>query len=363
MTDNSRADKSVLGGDINTNAINQDNRTVNSTININLPSGKAVCESGWKAKHENIPQPTDIDIETVKTLLNELFSDSLVRIRWECMVFCFEHESMEDAMGMIVQHADINEDILHFLQELNPSIEDIVMEVEVRELSESVEQTAQTSASSDPSLKPPVKGQDSDRRATPSQADRDLFDASEAGNLEKGKRLLTTPGVNVNCRVGGSWTPVMMAAYKGRSEVVKHLVRKGADVSLKDDNGNNTLHLACVIGHVETVKCVLLPKVVDINSRGEEEMTPVMEAARWRYIDLVELLVSKGADVSLVDVAGNNILHCACRGGDVETVEFVLSLNKVDMNAKNRSGRTAADEARAYKHKRVVELLVSRGGQ
>ncbi|XP_071078466.1 uncharacterized protein [Haliotis cracherodii] len=122
-----------------------DNRTVNSTIIINLPSGKAVCESCWKAEHENIPQPTDIDIESVKILLNELFPDSLVRVRWECMVFCFEHESMEDAMGMIVQHADIKQDILHFLQELDPSIEDIVMEVEVRELSEFVEQTAQTS--------------------------------------------------------------------------------------------------------------------------------------------------------------------------------------------------------------------------
>ncbi|XP_048242839.1 histone-lysine N-methyltransferase EHMT2-like [Haliotis rufescens] len=155
----------------------------------------------------------------------------------------------------------------------------------------------------------------------------------------------------------------MIAAYKGRSEVVKHLVRKGADVSLKDDNGNNTLHLACVTGNVETVKCVLSPKVVDINSRGEGSVTPVMEAARWRHREVVEFLVSEGADVSLVDVAGNNILHWACRGGDVETVEFVLSLNKVDMNAKNRSGRTAAGEARAYGHQRVVELLVSRGAQ
>ncbi|XP_048247738.1 uncharacterized protein LOC124119967 [Haliotis rufescens] len=163
MSGNSRAETSISAGEIRTKELHQDNRTVNSTIIINLPSGKAVCESCWKAKHENIPQPTDIDIETVKTLLNELFPDSLVRVRWECMVFCFEHESMEDAMGMIVQHADIKEDILHFLQELDPSIEDIVMEVEVRELSEFAEQAAQTSASSDPSLNPLVKGQDSDR--------------------------------------------------------------------------------------------------------------------------------------------------------------------------------------------------------
>ncbi|XP_048242782.1 uncharacterized protein LOC124126345 [Haliotis rufescens] len=145
MTGNSRADKSVSAGQINTKEFNQDNRTVNNTIIINPPSGKATVVSCWKAKHENIPQPTDIDNESVKTVLKELFADSLVVVYWGCMVFCFEHESMEDAIGMIVKHADIKEDILHFLQELNPSIEDIMMEVEVRELSEFEEQTAETS--------------------------------------------------------------------------------------------------------------------------------------------------------------------------------------------------------------------------
>ncbi|XP_048242804.1 ankyrin repeat and KH domain-containing protein mask-like isoform X3 [Haliotis rufescens] len=361
MSGNSRAETSISAGEIRTKELHQDNRTVNSTIIINLPSGKAVCESCWKAKHENIPQPTDTDIETVKILLNELFPDSLVRVRWECMVFCFEHESMEDAMGMIVQHADIKEDILHFLQKLDPSIEDIVMEVEVRELSEFAEQAAQTSASSDPSLKPLVKGQDSDRRATPSQADRDLYYASRDGDLEEVKRLLTTPGVDINSRGELSWTPVMVAAYRGHRDVVELLVSDGADVSLVDVNGNNILHHACMGGDVETVKCVLSLRVVDINSRGRLSRTPVMEAALGGHRDVVELLVSEGADVSLVDKYGDNILHLACMRGHVETVKFVLSLHVVDINSRGERSRTVVMGAVVRRHRDVVELLVSEG--
>ncbi|XP_071078471.1 cyclin-dependent kinase 4 inhibitor C-like [Haliotis cracherodii] len=88
-----------------------------------------------------------------------------------------------------------------------------------------------------------------------------------------------------------------------------------------------------------------------------------MEAARGGHRDVVELLVSEGADVSLVDVVGDNILHWACMGGDVETVKFVLSLHVVDIDARNKWGQTAADWARIWGHQQVVELLKSRGAQ
>ncbi|XP_071116479.1 cyclin-dependent kinase 4 inhibitor C-like [Haliotis cracherodii] len=88
-----------------------------------------------------------------------------------------------------------------------------------------------------------------------------------------------------------------------------------------------------------------------------------MEAAYKGHRDVVELLVSEEADVPLVDEDGDSILHWACMGGDVETVEFVLSLNVVDIDARNKSGERAADLARDWGHQRVVELLVSRGAQ
>ncbi|XP_071078674.1 multiple epidermal growth factor-like domains protein 6 [Haliotis cracherodii] len=241
-------------------------------------------------------------------------------------------------------------------------------------------------SSSDPSQVPLVTTQHSDRRAssdpsqdhsqsekdpllstashaTPSRADRDLFYASGAGDLEEVKRLLTTPGVDINSRGDGSRTPVMEAAYRGHRDVVEILVSEGADVSLVDKHGNNILHLACTGGDVETVKYVLSLHVVDINSRGWGSWTPVMEAAVGGHRDVVELLVSEGADVSLVDEDGNNILNFACMGGDVETVKYVLSLNVVDIDARNKSGQTAADWARLGGRQPLVELLKSRGAQ
>ncbi|XP_046568045.1 ankyrin repeat domain-containing protein 2-like [Haliotis rubra] len=82
-----------------------------------------------------------------------------------------------------------------------------------------------------------------------------------------------------------------------------------------------------------------------------------MAAALEGHREVVELLLSRGADVSLVDEDGNNILHYACMGGDVGTVELILSLDVVDVNARNNDGETAADRARVEGHHQLADLV------
>ncbi|XP_048257896.1 palmitoyltransferase AKR1-like [Haliotis rufescens] len=116
-------------------------------------------------------------------------------------------------------------------------------------------------------------------------------------------------------------------------------------------------------GNLEEVKR-LVSQGVDVNCRwGGWSMTLVMWAAYGGHRDVVELLVSEGADVSLVTGHSYNTLHYACWGGHLETVKFVLSLHVVDIDARNNRGLTAADLARRRGHTRVLDLLVSRGAQ
>ncbi|XP_046542728.1 uncharacterized protein LOC124253050 [Haliotis rubra] len=173
---------------------------------------------------------------------------------------------------------------------------------------------------------------------TPARRDartgQDLHSACSEGNLAEVKRILDTGRADVNCRSVGGMTPVMWAALRGHRDVVELLVSRGADVSLVDDDGNNILHWACEGGDRKTVEFVLSLDGVDINSRGWKSITPVMEAAWWGHRDVLAILVIRGADVSLVDDMGNNILHWACMGGDRKTVEFVLSLDGMDINSR-----------------------------
>ncbi|XP_048246285.1 uncharacterized protein LOC124127331 isoform X2 [Haliotis rufescens] len=220
-----------------------------------------------------------------------------------------------------------------------------------------------TDTGREPGSRDTPQGSDQPGGATPTparrdhEADRDLRDASRKGNMAAVKLILGAGRADVNCRGGGGRTPVMAAALGGHRDVVELLVNEGADVSLVDKDGNNILHQACRGGDVETVKFVLSLHVVDINSRGWRSRTPVVSAALRRHRDVVEFLVSEGADVSLVDEYGDNILHLACMRGNLETVKFALSLNVVDIDARNNDGQKAADVARLLGHKKVVKLL------
>ncbi|XP_048246865.1 palmitoyltransferase AKR1-like [Haliotis rufescens] len=188
--------------------------------------------------------------------------------------------------------------------------------------------------------------------------DTRLSSACHKGDLSLVKQMLSESPEDINKRGQCGRTSVMAAVYRGHTHIVKLLVSRGGDLSLVDDNGDNILHLACGGGHESTVRYLLSQDVPDINSRGQKGKTPVMTAAYIGYKEMFDLLVLKGADVSLVDNDGNNILHHACKGGDVQIVKYVLSQDKVNISTKNNAGQTAAMIAKHHGHNSLCSLLL-----
>ncbi|XP_046582163.1 scavenger receptor class F member 2-like isoform X3 [Haliotis rubra] len=149
---------------------------------------------------------------------------------------------------------------------------------------------------------------------------------------------------------------------RGETDHLLPVAKPTSSTHATPSQADHDLYYASRSGDLEQVRRILSAGHADINSRGWWSRTPVMVAAREGHGDVVELLVSRGADVSLVDYGGNNTLHLACVGGDRKTVEFVLALGGVDVNARNNGGHTAAGVARGRRHPQLSDLLVSRGG-
>ncbi|XP_046334383.1 26S proteasome non-ATPase regulatory subunit 10-like [Haliotis rufescens] len=181
------------------------------------------------------------------------------------------------------------------------------------------------------------------------------------GEMEVVNYVLSQCLVNIDARGWMKQTAVMRAARNRHREVMRLLVSKGANVSLVDNSGNNILHMVCLQRDLEAVKYVLSQDMVGVNDRGWYERTPVMRAAEKGYKGVVELLVHKGANVTLVDKDGNNILHLACQKTNVEMVKYVLSQDMVDVDARNNKGQNAVMIVKSLKWLDVLDLLVSHG--
>ncbi|XP_048244161.1 integrin-linked protein kinase homolog pat-4-like [Haliotis rufescens] len=148
----------------------------------------------------------------------------------------------------------------------------------------------------------------------------------------------------------------MTAAGKGHQRVFDLFVSNKADLTLLDDHGYSLLHHACTGGNTAIVQHVLSPS--NINSRGPYGDTPVMVAACKGHQKVFDLLVSKKADLTLLDDHGNSLLHHACAGGNTVIVQHVLSPSNI--NFGGQSGLTPVVFAAIRGRQRVYDLLVSR---
>ncbi|XP_046371140.2 ankyrin repeat domain-containing protein 50-like [Haliotis rufescens] len=201
--------------------------------------------------------------------------------------------------------------------------------------------------------------------ANVSQVDDDGYNilhwACRGGHMGMVRYLLSQQSVDIHSRGKFGSTPLMKAVYYGHRDMFKFLVSQGANVSQVDDDGDNILHWACIGGHVSMVKYLLSQHIIDINSRSKKGKTPLMKAAYYGQSDVLKFLVSEGANVSLVDDDGDNILHWACIGGQVGVVKYLLSQYSVDINSRAKMGKTPLMKAAYYGHRDVLEFLVSKG--
>ena len=82
----------------------------------------------------------------------------------------------------------------------------------------------------------------------------------------------------------------------GFVDIVKLLLRHGANVNSQSFSGNTALHHACTQGKVDAVS-VLLDHSADIEHQNEKGHTPLMEAAISGHCNMASVLLKRCAEI------------------------------------------------------------------
>jgi len=124
--------------------------------------------------------------------------------------------------------------------------------------------------------------------------------------------------------------------------------------------GNWTLlHRAAQNGHKDIVD-FLISKGADLEARTALGETPLYAAIYQQKEVTVKQLIEKGADVLAVRNDGETMLHIAAAIGNESIVELLIS-EGLNVNIKRRYGITPLHLASVFGHKAVVEILISKG--
>jgi len=188
-----------------------------------------------------------------------------------------------------------------------------------------------------------------------------------------------------------------------QQEIIKYFISKGADINQIDNEGNTPFMNAAASNPDVELITMLSSSVKDINLVNKKGVSALAMAVRGNTPEVVDLLLSKGANLNVVDAAGDNIAayliqsyspqraevftgkmnllqtkgldlasaqqngntlyHIALAKNDLALIKSLEAL-KLDVNAKNKEGMTVLHKAAmTAKDDRILKYLVSIGAK
>jgi len=231
-----------------------------------------------------------------------------------------------------------------------------------------------------------------------------LVYATRANDVESVKVLLAA-GADVNQTTGYGWSPLLVATQNRYYKLGAYLLDHGANVNLANKGGWTPLYLATDnrnieggdypvrrpdMDHLEYIK-ILLNKGANVNARirdstqtrtvftnqwlDENGATAFFRASQSGDLELMKLLLSKGADPKIATELNVTALQVAAGIGWVEGITFewspqatydacklLLDLG-VDPNIQADTGRTAMHGAAHKGRTDVIQLLADHGAK
>jgi ankyrin repeat protein len=126
------------------------------------------------------------------------------------------------------------------------------------------------------------------------------------------------------------WTALHHASIMGNFENGKMLVMAGASIDIPDNDGNTPLHLAAYHNRIEIVEFLIAVQLQvnpkSLNTKGENGCTALHCASEQGNLEIVKMLVKAGASSDIPDNEGNTSLHLAAIKNKNSIVEFLIAV-------------------------------------
>ncbi len=215
-------------------------------------------------------------------------------------------------------------------------------------------------------------------------ATQEIFAVIRAGDADRLKALLAADPAVARARNERGHTPLMIAQYHRRSDLVELLAAASGELGLFDAaavgraarvaelldgdrsliearsaDGFTALHYAAYFGHADTARLLLASgAVVAAVADNPMQVQPLHAAVSNRHRDVARLLVEAGAPVDARQQEGWSPLQGAVHNGDVEMTRLLLAAG-ADPKQHNDAGKSAIGLAADLGQTEILKLLKS----
>ena len=175
-------------------------------------------------------------------------------------------------------------------------------------------------------------------------------------------QLLVKAGGDIESTNSMGWTPLLLAAKEGMTELVRFLLEMGASVATQElQTGRTALQWAAIAGDLESVH-LLLQRQDQSTTDNVKWLTFARSFQAVRENEAAALLqILKEANS--LDPGDSQLLilwHLVAKQGHESAVEALLNLG-INLEAKDEHGNTVLNLAAKSGHENVLRLLLGKG--
>ena len=149
-------------------------------------------------------------------------------------------------------------------------------------------------------------------------------------------------------------------------EIVKLLIKNGADVNFKSHLSCGSLHNVSnwdlsISSYLEIIK-LLIETGVDVNIQCYKNSTPLHSSLAYNNLELSKLLIKNGANINMQMKDGSTALHLTSITGNLNVAKLLIQKG-ASINILNKKSETPLFLAVKNKHSKVAQLLIEKGAQ
>jgi len=177
---------------------------------------------------------------------------------------------------------------------------------------------------------------------------------------------LINAGAHIHQRTHLGDTPLHVAARCGQTQILRYLLQNHADVDATNTYGETPLCQAIrggsfqAVCHLISEKIAISNDIQYINTPNEAGKTPLRLAVDHCNINIVQLLISSGADIIVADSMGDTPVHGAVIANAFDIFTLLLK-NGAPVRVHNICGHTPLHIAAELERYEMALLLIQAG--
>ena len=148
-------------------------------------------------------------------------------------------------------------------------------------------------------------------------------------------------GADVNATNQENETALLAACMYGQDFKIRVLLDAEADPNIANKNDYTCLHFSVLGNCSKEVIQTIIGQGADVNAKNQESQTALLLACEKGNTDIVNILLSAGADPNIADMDGNICLHHAVNKYCTKNLLQALINQGVNVNATNQKNQTA----------------------